>query len=98
MAQALARGAAAAAKMMRRSDACWASGGAARLALYSQAMAAPLSLDSYRLLGRSGLRVSPLALGTMTFGAAWGSEEGESRRIFDAYVECGGNFIDTAGH
>src|SRR5271169_6718251 len=61
-------------------------------------MAAPLSLDSFRLLGRSGLRVSPLALGTMTFGAAWGSEDGESRRIFDAYVDGGGNFIDTAGH
>jgi aryl-alcohol dehydrogenase-like predicted oxidoreductase len=61
-------------------------------------MSAPLTLDSYRLLGRSGLRVSPLALGTMTFGAAWGSEEAESRRIFDAYVDHGGNFIDTAGH
>jgi aryl-alcohol dehydrogenase-like predicted oxidoreductase len=61
-------------------------------------MNAPLSLDSYRLLGRSGLRVSPLALGTMTFGAAWGSEEAESRRIFDRYVDLGGNFIDTAGH
>src|ERR1700733_10870180 len=61
-------------------------------------MTAPLSLDSYRLLGRSGLRVSPLALGTMTFGAVWGSEEGESQRIFDAYVDRGGNFIDTAGH
>jgi aryl-alcohol dehydrogenase-like predicted oxidoreductase len=61
-------------------------------------MTAPLSLDSYRLLGRSGLRVSPLALGTMTFGAAWGSEEAESQRIFDAYVDRGGNFIDTAGH
>jgi aryl-alcohol dehydrogenase-like predicted oxidoreductase len=61
-------------------------------------MTAPLSLDSYRLLGRSGLRVSPLALGTMTFGAVWGSEEAESRRIFDAYVDHGGNFIDTAGH
>lgn len=56
------------------------------------------SLDQYRLLGRSGLRVSPLALGTMTFGAdwGWGAEEGEARRIFDAYVDRGGNFIDTA--
>jgi aryl-alcohol dehydrogenase-like predicted oxidoreductase len=61
-------------------------------------MIAASTLDSYRLLGRSGLRVSPLALGTMTFGAAWGSEEAESRRIFDAYVDGGGNFIDTAGH
>jgi aryl-alcohol dehydrogenase-like predicted oxidoreductase len=61
-------------------------------------MTGPLTLDSYRLLGRSGLRVSPLALGTMTFGAVWGSEEAESQQIFDAYVERGGNFIDTAGH
>jgi aryl-alcohol dehydrogenase-like predicted oxidoreductase len=56
-----------------------------------------LTLDSYRLLGRSGLRVAPLALGTMTFGEVWGAEEGESRRIFDAYIDRGGNFIDTAG-
>ncbi len=56
------------------------------------------ALDHYRLLGRSGLRVSPLALGTMTFGGdwGWGAEEDEARRIFDAYVERGGNFIDTA--
>ena len=53
-------------------------------------------LDHYRLLGRSGLRVSPLALGTMTFGETWGAEEAESRRIFDAYVDRGGNFVDTA--
>jgi aryl-alcohol dehydrogenase-like predicted oxidoreductase len=57
-----------------------------------------LSLDSFRLLGRSGLRVSPLALGTMTFGETWGAEEAESRRMFDAYVDRGGNFIDTAGY
>ncbi len=56
------------------------------------------SLDRYRLLGRSGLRVSPLALGTMTFGTdwGWGADAQESRRIFDAYVDRGGNFIDTA--
>ncbi|MFP5077001.1 aldo/keto reductase [Rhizobium sp. YIM 134829] len=56
------------------------------------------SLDHYRLLGRSGLRVSPLALGTMTFGSdwGWGAAEDEARRIFDAYVERGGNFVDTA--
>jgi len=61
-------------------------------------MSETLSLKSYRLLGRSGLRVSPLALGTMTFGTdwGWGSDEAESRRIFDAYVDRGGNFIDTA--
>jgi aryl-alcohol dehydrogenase-like predicted oxidoreductase len=57
-----------------------------------------LELNSYRLLGRSGLRVSPLSLGTMTFGKewGWGSDDVESRRIFDLYVERGGNFIDTA--
>lgn len=56
------------------------------------------SLDQYRLLGRSGLRVSPLALGTMTFGTewGWGADAGEARRIFDLYVERGGNFIDTS--
>ncbi|XXY52112.1 aldo/keto reductase [Sorangium sp. So ce269] len=57
-----------------------------------------LSLDTYRLLGRSGLRVSPLALGTMTFGTdwGWGSDRDEAKRIFDVYLERGGNFIDTA--
>lgn len=52
----------------------------------------------YRLLGRSGLRVSQVALGTMTFGpgADWSRPEEECRAIFDAYVEAGGNFIDTA--
>jgi aryl-alcohol dehydrogenase-like predicted oxidoreductase len=54
------------------------------------------SLADYRLLGNSGLRVSPLCLGTMTFGEDWGMGRDESRRIFDAYVEHGGNFIDTA--
>lgn len=56
------------------------------------------SLDHYRLLGRSGLRVSPIALGTMTFGQewGWGADAGEARRIFDLYVDRGGNFIDTA--
>jgi aryl-alcohol dehydrogenase-like predicted oxidoreductase len=52
----------------------------------------------YKLLGKSGLRVSELALGTMTFGEnwGWGASKEESRRIFEAYVEAGGNFIDTA--
>jgi aryl-alcohol dehydrogenase-like predicted oxidoreductase len=52
----------------------------------------------YHLLGRSGLRVSEVALGTMTFGEewGWGSDQAEARRIFDAYVAAGGNFIDTA--
>ena len=55
-------------------------------------------LDHYRLLGRSGLRVSPLCLGTMTFGTdwGWGSDEEQSKKIFDAYADKGGNFIDTA--
>lgn len=56
-----------------------------------------MDLTHYRTLGRSGLIVSPLALGTMTFGAErWGSGEKASRAIFDAYVEAGGNFVDTA--
>ncbi|MFL5344238.1 MAG: aldo/keto reductase [Hyalangium sp.] len=52
----------------------------------------------YRLLGRSGLRVSELCLGTMTFGEdwGWGASPDESRRMFDAFVAQGGNFIDTA--
>jgi aryl-alcohol dehydrogenase-like predicted oxidoreductase len=56
-----------------------------------------MDLTHYRTLGRSGLLVSPLALGTMTFGAErWGSGHEQSRAVFDAYVEAGGNFIDTA--
>lgn len=56
-----------------------------------------MTLANYRTLGRSGLAVSPLALGTMTFGAGrWGSDAAVSRAIFDAYVEAGGNFVDTA--
>jgi aryl-alcohol dehydrogenase-like predicted oxidoreductase len=51
-----------------------------------------------RLLGRSGLRVSELALGTMTFGEAWGwgASKDECARIFETYLEAGGNFVDTA--
>jgi len=50
-----------------------------------------------RTLGRSGLIVSPLALGTMTFGTpGWGSPDAVSEAVFNAYVEAGGNFIDTA--
>ncbi|MET0290069.1 MAG: aldo/keto reductase [Pseudoxanthomonas sp.] len=56
-----------------------------------------MDLTHYRSLGRSGLLVSPLALGTMTFGAErWGSDERASRAVFDAYVAAGGNFVDTA--
>jgi len=52
----------------------------------------------YKLLGKSGLRVSELALGTMTFGEdwGWGADKATSQAIFDAYVNAGGNFIDTA--
>ncbi len=52
----------------------------------------------YKLLGRSGLRVSELCLGAMTFGSdeAWCADKAESRAMFDAFVEAGGNFIDTA--
>ncbi len=56
-----------------------------------------MPLNEYTTLGRSGLRVSPLALGTMTFGNdRWGSEDAESKRIFDRYIEHGGNFLDCA--
>jgi aryl-alcohol dehydrogenase-like predicted oxidoreductase len=52
----------------------------------------------YKLLGRSGVRVSELALGTMTFGEDRGSgaSKEESLNIFNAFMEAGGNFIDTA--
>jgi aryl-alcohol dehydrogenase-like predicted oxidoreductase len=59
----------------------------------------PLQLDDYRLLGRSGVRVSPICLGTMTFGvgpAAWGSTDEEAAQLVDLYIDRGGNFIDTA--
>lgn len=56
-----------------------------------------MSLTDYQTVGRSGLAVSPLALGTMTFGTSrWGSGEEDSRAIFNEYVDAGGNFIDTA--
>jgi aryl-alcohol dehydrogenase-like predicted oxidoreductase len=56
-----------------------------------------MSLTAFRTLGRSGLVVSPLALGTMTFGPGeWGADEAASREVFHAYREAGGNFIDTA--
>src|SRR5919106_1093471 len=55
----------------------------------------------YKLLGKSGLRVSELCLGGMTFGEDWGSmlpgaSKEEARKIFDIFVSRGGNFIDTA--
>jgi aryl-alcohol dehydrogenase-like predicted oxidoreductase len=50
-----------------------------------------------RKLGRTGLKVSNLCLGTMTFGnAQWGCDEGTSRKIVDRFLDAGGNFIDTA--
>lgn len=56
-----------------------------------------MSLTAYRTLGRSGLVVSPLALGTMTFGVGrWGMERAAAEAVFDAYVEAGGNVVDTA--
>src|SRR6201987_4521679 len=60
--------------------------------------AATMPLDQYVTLGRSGLRVSPLCLGAMTFGEdlGWGTSEAESKSIIDRYLERGGNFIDTA--
>lgn len=53
---------------------------------------------NYHLLGRSGLRVSELCLGTMSFGTEWnwGADKSESQKIFDVYAERGGNFVDTA--
>ncbi len=52
----------------------------------------------YRLLGKSGLRVSEAALGTMTFGDewGWGSPKAEAQKVYETYREAGGNFIDTA--
>lgn len=54
----------------------------------------------YRLFGRSGLRVSELALGTMTFGTdwGWGADDAECARIVAAFADAGGNFIDTASN
>ncbi|MDC0314042.1 aldo/keto reductase [Flavobacteriales bacterium] len=52
----------------------------------------------YKLLGKTGIKVSELCLGTMTFGTDWnfGSDKEESQRVFDAFVNAGGNFFDTA--
>ena len=57
-----------------------------------------MTLAKYKTLGNSGLRVSPLCLGTMTFGEqwGWGSSAEESKRILDRYLVLGGNFLDTA--
>src|SRR5258708_38693842 len=52
----------------------------------------------YKLLGNSGLGGSELCLGTMTFGEdwGWGASQEESRKLYDTFLEAGGNFIDTA--
>lgn len=57
-----------------------------------------MALNHYVTLGRSGLRVSPLCLGTMTFGPewGWGCDVGTAKRVLDYYYDKGGNFIDTA--
>ncbi len=56
-----------------------------------------MNLTSYRPLGRSGLIVSPMGLGAMTFGTnRWGVAGDDARSIFDAYLDAGGNFLDTA--
>lgn len=58
----------------------------------------PTRLDHFVTLGRSGLRVSPFCLGAMTFGEDWpfGASVEESVKVMDAYIDAGGNFIDTA--
>lgn len=52
-----------------------------------------MSLNTYYTLGRSGLRVSPLALGAMTFGTewGWGASEDSARQLFNTYIDAGGN-------
>jgi aryl-alcohol dehydrogenase-like predicted oxidoreductase len=56
-----------------------------------------MKLNSFRTLGRSGLRVSPITLGAMTFGdGSWGADDQTSTALLDRYLDAGGNFIDTA--
>src|SRR5713226_420477 len=57
-----------------------------------------MALNHYVTLGRSGLKVSPLCLGAMTFGQEWGfgADEATAGRLMDRFIERGGNFIDTA--
>ena len=57
-----------------------------------------MNLTDYMTLGRTGLRVSPLCLGAVTFGTEWGfgAEENISRDMFNRYIDAGGNFVDTA--
>ncbi|MPY90875.1 MAG: hypothetical protein GEU99_23545 [Luteitalea sp.] len=57
-----------------------------------------MSIDRYYTLGSSGLRVSRLALRTMTFGTewGWGADEAAGWKLFDTYLDAGGNVVDTA--
>jgi len=57
-----------------------------------------MKLNEYTTLGRTGLRISPLCLGTMSFGTGWGwgADEKTSSQMIDQYLEAGGNFLDTA--
>ena len=57
-----------------------------------------MQLDHYITLGRSGLRVSPMCLGGMTFGLerGWGSPPEDAVKIIDRFLDQGGNFIDTS--
>jgi len=61
-------------------------------------MTSSSTLNSYYTLGHSGLRVSRLALGTMTFGTewGWGTDKDTARALVNAYADAGGNFFDTA--
>src|SRR5690242_13760471 len=72
--------------------------GKAQTALRPPPRESAMSLDQYYTLGRSGLRVSRLSLGTMTFGDdwGWGAAEDTARAMFGRYLDAGGNFIDTA--
>jgi aryl-alcohol dehydrogenase-like predicted oxidoreductase len=67
-------------------------------ATYSRIEEDAMPLNHYVTLGHSGLRVSPMCLGTMTFGEdwGWGSSVDDSKAILDAYIDRGGNFVDTA--
>ncbi len=57
-----------------------------------------MSIEAYQTLGRTGLKISPLALGTMTFGTewGWGSEKATAKALFDRFIDAGGNVLDTA--
>src|ERR1700674_4825963 len=73
---------------------CRQSGHKSRLIVAERIM----SLNDYVTLGHSGLRVSPLCLGAMTFGEewGWGATVAESGAILGRFLERGGNFVDTA--